>query len=67
MTQKGLVYDVISFSVLLYVSKEGYEALQWQWVSLITAWCLMMHAERVPKIPYFVCTLRVNLSGYSIV
>ncbi len=57
----GITYALRSSSHPSHTSKEGYEALQQQCMSIIVSQHLISPAERVPQIWYFVCTLRVGL------
>ena len=55
-----LVDDIRRVSEHLYVSKEGHETIQQQWMSLCAAQHPLSHAERVPQILHFVCNFRVD-------
>ena len=50
---KGLIDAVRSSSNHPYISKEGYEALKQQWMSLTVAHHPICRGERVPEIWYF--------------
>ena len=57
-----MIKDAVSSSSSIpYTSKEGYETLHQQCVSLLTTQHPISHAMRVPQISYFACNLRVNL------
>ena len=60
-THKWLVNAVKSFSHLPYASKEGYETLKQQWLSLLAVQYHICCAERVPQIWKLVWNLRVNI------
>ena len=57
----GWYNTVRSFSHLSYASKEGYETLKQQWLSLLAVQYHICCAERVPQILKFVWNLRVNI------
>ncbi len=58
----GLLGSVKSSSDLNYTSKERYETLQQQYISLIAAYYPFPPVERVLQIWHFVCTLlRINI------
>ena len=60
-THKWLVNAVKSISHLPYTSKEGYETLKQQWLSLLAMHYHICCAERVPQIWKFVWNLRVSI------
>ena len=67
MNHKELVNAVNSSSHLPYVFKDGHEICQQQLIPLLAVYCLIFCAERLTKIRYFVCTLRVHLGRSNMV
>ena len=60
LTHKGLVKATRSSSCPTNASKEEYETLQQQWIHLLAVYHCISHDDRVSKVQYFVCNLRVN-------
>ena len=50
MDHTGIVYSVRSSLNHHYISKEDYETLEQQWMSLLIAHPHIYHVERVPEI-----------------
>ena len=67
MNHKELVYAANSSFHLPYASKEWYEIFQQQLIPFLIVYHLIFCAERLAKIRYFVCTLRVHLGRSNMV
>ena len=46
----GVAYSTMSSYTYPYASKEGYESLEQQWMSLLVSYLLIFPAEKVPEI-----------------
>ena len=57
--KQGLVDDVRSAFHLPYISKEGYETLEQQWMSLPTIYHLVSHAEGYSTSDKYLCAIWV--------
>ena len=66
-TPKGLNNAISRYFIIPNASKEDDGALQQQWISFLTPYHPLSHADTVPQIWYFAFNLRVNLDRNDMV